>query len=114
MHLIYFELGSAELTPSAVARLEKAVAEAKGGGLIWTVSAHTDRSGDAALNMDLSRRRLAVVRDYLSRAGVDLRRASLHARGETQPMVSSKDGVEEAGERRVEIWVAVPLGTKGP
>jgi outer membrane protein OmpA-like peptidoglycan-associated protein len=108
--MIYFELGSAKLTPSALQRLDKAVAEVKRGGLIWGMAGHADRSGDAASNMELSRRRLNVVRDYLVRAGVDLRRTLLKAHGETQPMVSAADGIEQAGDRRVEIWVAIPMG----
>ena len=67
---VQFELGSARLTPDAIANLSTVVE-----GLSRVVQAnpqvriaiegHADRSGDEAFNRDLSIRRAQAVRDYL-------------------------------------------------
>ena len=51
-----------------------------------TLSGHTDNSGDADYNMDLSQRRLDTIAQYLIRGGYT-GQLRLIAKGETQPFV---------------------------
>ena len=67
---VQFELGSATLTPAArsslasiAAGLEK-VFQSQPGARI-AIDGHADRSGEEAMNQDLSQRRAAAVREYL-------------------------------------------------
>lgn len=75
----------------------------------WTVrlDGHTDLSGSAAYNIDLSQRRANRVRDYLVAQGVSASQLTTQARGETQPAAPGTGPV--AANRRVEMHL-----TAGP
>ncbi|MCH2396367.1 OmpA family protein, partial [Oceanibaculum sp.] len=64
---------------------------------------HADRSGPAADNMALSQRRASSVQTALTADGVTAGQISSEARGETDPLVPTADGVREPQNRRVEI-----------
>ena len=53
--------------------------------------------------MALSQRRANAVRDALVREGVQANRIATTARGESQPLVLTPDGVREPQNRRAEI-----------
>jgi outer membrane protein OmpA-like peptidoglycan-associated protein len=69
------------------------------------VIGHADRAGDEEQNLVLSRRRAAVVRDYLIARGVPAGIIRVEARGEVEPAVPTADGVSEIRNRRVEIRI---------
>ncbi len=75
----------------------------RGGVSRIAVTGHADRSGADAYNMALSQRRANAVRDALVRAGVPANRITTTARGESQPLVPTADGVREPQNRRAEI-----------
>lgn len=71
------------------------------------VLGHTDNTGDAAYNQDLSERRAGAVASVLIGAGVAPGRIQSIGRGEAQPIASNLTPEGRAQNRRVEI-VIVP------
>lgn len=69
------------------------------------VVGHTDNTGDAAYNFDLSQRRAAAVSSELIASGVPSRRIQTIGRGEDQPVASNLTPEGRAQNRRVEIVI---------
>lgn len=67
------------------------------------LSGHTDHEGDGHSNMILSQGRIAVVKDYLIRQGIDESRISTVAYGETMPASDNQTTEGRKLNRRVEI-----------
>ncbi|SNS31896.1 Outer membrane protein OmpA [Sphingomonas laterariae] len=84
-----FMPNSAVLTDPAKARLAK-YAQVLGGpklnGRRLRIEGHTDASGSAAVNQDLSRRRAQAVADYLSASGVARNRLDVVGYGSSRPL----------------------------
>lgn len=66
---------------------------------------HTDNTGTAALNQDLSQRRAGAVADQLRAAGVPSRRIVAIGRGEDFPVASNLTPEGRALNRRVEMVI---------
>lgn len=69
------------------------------------VVGHTDNTGAAAYNMDLSQRRAQSVAGILTAAGVAPGRIVAVGRGEDQPVASNASEAGRAQNRRVEILI---------
>jgi OOP family OmpA-OmpF porin len=69
------------------------------------ISGHADKSGDPEYNLALSKERAEAVRNQLIAYGVKPDAITILAFGETDPAVSTADGVKNAWNRRVEILV---------
>lgn len=69
------------------------------------VIGHTDNSGSAAYNQDLSQRRAVSVANILRESGVPNGRLAAFGRGEDQPIASNLSDVGRAQNRRVEIII---------
>ncbi len=69
------------------------------------VVGHTDNSGSAAYNQDLSQRRAVSVANVLRESGVPNGRISAYGRGEDQPIASNLTPAGRAQNRRVEIII---------
>lgn len=69
------------------------------------VIGHTDNTGDAAYNQDLSNRRARAVADVLYDAGVATNRIRAYGRGEDEPVASNLTPEGRAQNRRVEIII---------
>lgn len=69
------------------------------------VIGHTDNTGAASYNQDLSSRRAGSVAAVLTGAGVDPRRMRAYGRGEDQPIASNLTPDGRAQNRRVEIII---------
>lgn len=69
------------------------------------VVGHTDNTGAAAYNQDLSQRRAQSVASVLQQGGVSGARLSPYGRGETQPVASNLSPQGRAQNRRVEIII---------
>ena len=67
------------------------------------VIGHTDSTGSASYNQDLSQRRALSVGEYLVAQGVAQQRFIIGGRGETQPVASNATVEGRARNRRVEI-----------
>ncbi|MGN6648049.1 MAG: OmpA family protein [Cytophaga sp.] len=66
---------------------------------------HTDNQGDAALNMELSRKRVVTVKNYLISKGIDSTRISTKAFGGTKPIAPNDTEENKKKNRRVEVII---------
>jgi len=69
------------------------------------VVGHTDSSGSAAYNLNLSRHRARDVRAELVKQGVAGDIITSEGKGETQLFIDTGDGVKEALNRRTEVLI---------
>jgi outer membrane protein OmpA-like peptidoglycan-associated protein len=69
------------------------------------VVGHTDNTGSAAYNQDLSERRAGSVASILISAGVPTGRISAFGRGEEQPIATNLTAEGRAQNRRVDITI---------
>ena len=79
-----------------------------------TVTGHTDTSGSAAYNLELSQRRAEAVASEFVRQGVPATEIATIGRGEEDLLVPTADGVREARNRRVEIVIPQPPPAAAP
>ena len=102
--MVFFEHGSATVTPQAAAILDNAAsAYASCSNAQVMIAGHTDSAGTAKANVGLSQRRAANVRAYLAGHGIPGGVITTEAFGESRPLVETKDGVREPQNNRVEI-----------
>jgi outer membrane protein OmpA-like peptidoglycan-associated protein len=105
-YLVFFDWNQATITPAAREVLVKAAAAAKTGEKTQiALTGHTDRSGGDAYNMKLSEARAEAVEAELARLGIPTSIISVSARGESDPLVQTQDGIREPQNRRVEILI---------
>ncbi|MDF1802350.1 OmpA family protein [Thalassovita sp.] len=69
------------------------------------VVGHTDNTGSAAYNQDLSQRRAAAVGNILIGGGVSSGRVQIIGRGEESPIATNLNAAGRAQNRRVEIVI---------
>jgi OOP family OmpA-OmpF porin len=104
--MLFFGNDQATLTPDGDVVVHEAVGAAKGSpNTRITVAGHADTSGNSAYNQALSERRAAAVKEALIRQGINEAAISVVGRGEQELLVSTRDGVREPKNRRVEIIV---------
>ena len=102
--IVFFDWDQSQITAEAEAILREAAATARNIGPVRIVATgHADRSGTAAYNRGLSERRALAVRGKLQEFGINPSTVAVFARGETDPLVPTPDGVREPQNRRVEI-----------
>jgi len=102
--IVFFDWDRSDITPEAQAILNQAYDFAQRGGVARiTATGHADRSGTITYNQGLSERRAAAVRSALVTLGFPSTGIVTDAKGETQPLVQTEDGVREPQNRRVEI-----------
>jgi outer membrane protein OmpA-like peptidoglycan-associated protein len=104
-HGIYFDTDSDHLKPESAAVI-KAVARGleKNPNLKLSIEGHTDSTGNADHNLDLSKRRAEAVKGVLvSQFGVDAGRLTATGLGATKPMASNDTAEGRAQNRRVEF-----------
>ncbi len=102
--IVFFGHNKSTLVPEAMRVIVEAAAAAKqNGSANIRVVGHADRSGSDAYNNALSQRRGSVVKDALTAQGIPAGAISVSARGESEPLVPTADGVREPQNRRVNI-----------
>jgi OmpA-OmpF porin, OOP family len=102
--LVFFDWDRSDITPEADSILSDAAAYAKTTGAVRIdATGHADRSGPDAYNMALSMRRATAVKARLLALGVPESEITIQAKGESDPLVPTEDGVREPQNRRVEI-----------
>ena len=69
------------------------------------IAGHTDNSGKADKNLQLSKDRAAAVKDYLVNKGIDASRMATEGYGDTQPVATNKTKAGKALNRRVAFEV---------
>ena len=67
---------------------------------------HTDSTGSAAHNIDLSVKRADAVKNYIALANVDPNRLSVQGKGDTEPIADNGTPEGRAQNRRVEIVIS--------
>jgi outer membrane protein OmpA-like peptidoglycan-associated protein len=104
--VIYFDLGSAQLTEPSRETIDEAASYALDLQIIYiTVSGHADRSGSEDGNLSISKKRSRNVLRALADAGVPPGFMKSKWFGEDQPALDTLDGESERLNRRVEINV---------
>jgi len=66
---------------------------------------HTDNTGTAEHNMDLSVRRAEAVKSYITDNGIPSTRLTTQGKGETEPIADNNTAAGRAQNRRVEIVI---------
>lgn len=69
----------------------------------FSITGHTDTTGKADFNLNLSKERAAAVKTYLVTNGVAKERLTSDGLGDTQPVESNKTSTGRANNRRVEV-----------
>ena len=107
---MFFDWDQSVITPEALAILREAASVAQSKAPVRIVATgHADRSGATDYNDRLSARRAQAVRSQMAQLGIDPLSIATFARGESDPLVATPDGVREPQNRRVEIArVALP------
>ncbi len=103
---VLFATGQSVLLPIAQDRLQevaRALQDTPNGAIV--VEGHTDSTGSAATNDDLSRRRAEAVRDYLLAQGIAHDRIRAVGLGSSRPVADNKTVEGRANNRRVEIVI---------
>jgi OmpA-OmpF porin, OOP family len=111
-----FKTDTADLEPGCDAkarRLANALVDSKkklnSAGVknfMFVVSGHTDSSGSAAHNKELSERRAAAIRDQLVRKGISAAEIQAVGMGSEKPLVKPDDTpAKKAKNRRYEVQV---------
>jgi OmpA-OmpF porin, OOP family len=107
-YLVFFDFDKTDITPEAMTVLKQAAADAKAGNAVsLSVVGHADRSGTESYNQRLSEARAAKVKETLAGLGIDLNTVQTAAKGETDPLVPTADGVREPQNRRAQVQFMV-------
>jgi outer membrane protein OmpA-like peptidoglycan-associated protein len=101
---INFDVDSDHLRPDAKPALDELLGALKANPT-WKVSieGHTDSTGNAPHNLDLSQRRAASVKAALVAAGIAADRLSTAGFGQTKPVAANDSAIGRAQNRRVEV-----------
>ncbi|WP_185961296.1 OmpA family protein [Telmatospirillum sp. J64-1] len=105
-YMVFFDWDRSDITPEAREVIERAVQAAREGQTVRVeLTGHADRSGPDAYNMRLSQRRAEAVKAVMEGLGVPGDAVGVVAKGESEPLVPTPDGVREPQNRRVEIVI---------
>ncbi len=103
-HGINFDIDKATIRPESMGTLNMIVQVMKDNPEIkFEVDGHTDNSGTAAHNLNLSQQRSNAVKDQLIKMGIDASRLTTKGWGDTKPMDDNATGEGRANNRRVEF-----------
>jgi len=112
MSEVLFPSGKAVLQPGAREKQAKVAGILLAyPGLKINVIGHTDATGQPAFNQTLSRRRAAVVRNYLTRQGIPPDSVQSEGVADSRPVDSNDTPAGRARNRRVELVITgEPIG----
>ena len=102
---ILFDTGSDRLKPGSAAVIKSIASGLQANaGLNLKIEGHTDSTGDAALNQDLSKRRAEAVKQVLvAQFQIDAARLTTDGLGATKPLAPNDTPQGRAQNRRVEF-----------
>jgi OOP family OmpA-OmpF porin len=104
MYLVFFDFDKAAITSGADSVLDAVAAEVRKRNVTSIeIVGHTDSAGADSYNERLAIRRANVVRDALSKRGLDVAVMNVDGRGERELLVKTADNVREPANRRVQI-----------
>lgn len=111
-HQFNFATGDDHVPDSSVGTVEQLAGLLNNAQYAWVrkirLEGHTDDVGDAAANLDLSRRRVIGIAAALVSRGVDRNRLEMAWYGESRPLEPATTEDARARNRRVEITVTDP------
>jgi outer membrane protein OmpA-like peptidoglycan-associated protein len=104
-HGILFDVDSDRIKPDSAATIKMIASGMQANADVnFLIEGHTDSTGDAAHNMDLSKRRAEAVKSVLvSQFGIEAGRLTTAGLGASKPVASSSTPQGKAENRRVEI-----------
>jgi outer membrane protein OmpA-like peptidoglycan-associated protein len=103
---ILFDIDKTNVKPVAQTSLKKlAVSLQNNPQTNILIVGHTDSTGTAAHNMDLSIRRAGAVKSFLAGEGINTSRLDTKGKGETEPIALNSTAEGRAQNRRVEIVI---------
>jgi outer membrane protein OmpA-like peptidoglycan-associated protein len=103
---IFFDVDKYELKPRSIPELEKIVRFMKENAQVSVeVSGHTDNSGQAAYNQQLSERRAQSVYNYLIEKGIPKNRLVTRGYGRDKPIASNDTESGRQQNRRIEFRI---------
>ncbi len=103
---VYFDLGTAKLSPKAKAVLEQILLVARNAHEVMVrADGYADRSGSASGNYKLSQNRVNSVVDFLVANGIKRQVIKAVAHGERDLPHPTRDGVQDARNRVVIVMV---------
>lgn len=111
---VHFQTASATILPDSFPMLQEIVLLLQANSDIkrLRIEGHTDNRGNAAYNLDLSKRRAASVRQWLVDHGVASDRLESEGYGLTRPIADNDTDVGRAENRRVEFKI-LQSGSEG-
>ncbi|WP_110973013.1 OmpA family protein [Pseudomonas huaxiensis] len=114
--LSLFSTGSAQLKPDSTKVLINALVDIKAQpGWLIVISGHTDATGSAEHNLQLSRARAAAVHDWMLRmGGIPDSCFAVQGFGASQPIASNDTEHGRSANRRVEIRLVPEAGACMP
>jgi outer membrane protein OmpA-like peptidoglycan-associated protein len=113
---VHFATGSATILPDSFPMLQEIVQllKANPGIKKMRIEGHTDNRGAADMNLDLSKRRAASVRQWLITHGIDSTRLESEGYGLTKPIQSNDTDAGRQANRRVEFKITEEDTGGGP
>ncbi len=105
---IFFDTSKATIKPASYHLLDDVASAMATHPKVQRVriEGHTDSSGDAGFNMQLSKDRAKAVKDYLVKKGVAADRLESEGFGSTHPIGDNKTKAGREENRRVDFFIA--------
>ena len=104
--VVHFHSARAELTAESLGTLQRVAGAFQScPGLRLRIEGHTDDTGGAEMNMELSEARAKAVASYLMSKGVDAARLTPAGFGMTRPLAPNSSAANKALNRRIEFIV---------
>jgi len=103
---LFFKKGSYHLSKASYAELNRLTKILKNNpGLKIEIGGHTDNTGDARRNMELSKNRARAVMDYLIDQGLPRTNIKAVGYGESRPVAANNSAAGKKKNRRVELTI---------
>jgi outer membrane protein OmpA-like peptidoglycan-associated protein len=103
---LFFDLDKYDLKEKSITELQKVISYLKKNPELKVgIQGHTDNTGSAPYNMQLSLKRAEAVYDFLVNNGLDPSRLSYHGFGQTRPAFPNDTEENRSKNRRIEFMI---------
>jgi len=104
--MVFFDFNQSRLTNSTQEILNTIISDINHlNTASFEITGHTDRSGKAAYNKRLSKKRAEAVKKALVGLGAKSHNIDVTWHGESTPLIPTSDGMREPQNRRAEIRI---------